>query len=58
MARYAASIPHKLLIPLDAVGLEEAAVFVLEGVFGVVLFLVGDVGRPSSDFDSLTEKTP
>lgn len=42
--RHAASIPHIPLIPFDAVGLEEAAVFVLEGVFGVVLFLVGDVG--------------
>ena len=42
--RHAASIPHIPLVPFDAVGLEEAAVFVLEGVFGVVLFLVGDVG--------------
>ena len=44
LIKHTDSIPHIPLVPFEAVGLEEAAVFVLEGVFGVVLFLVGDVG--------------
>ena len=50
LMRHAASIPHIPLVPFEAVGLEEAAVFVLEGVLGVVLFLVGDVGADVVDF--------
>lgn len=42
--RHAVLIPHITLVPFDAMSLEEAAVFVLEGHLGVMFLLIRDVG--------------
>ncbi len=46
------------LVPFDGVSLQEAAVFVLEALSGVVFFLVRDAGANLIGLESLTEKTP